>query len=194
MAQGQLVELNRHNLATESLNLRDVMTRERSLNETYRHNVESESEARRSNLARETELLRHNTANEQIGYAGVAAQYASIAQMRESRAMDVALGYAQLGEQSRHNYSQEREVKRSNFAKERETTRSNRQRETQLRNQYMLDSRIRGGQLSETQRHNVESERQVRKSTSGAYWRDITGAFRNVSDALRTTIPLMIGG
>lgn len=75
--------------------------------ETNRANLAREEETRRSNVASLDELSRHNKSTEGAAYA------------------NIALGRAQLQEQSRANMAREEEMHRSNIAQETERNRSN---------------------------------------------------------------------
>lgn len=89
-------ETNRHNVATENIDLG-------RLQETTRHNLATEGETNRHNVRTEgqtdvnlglqqgtlSEVQRHNLASEQLGYG------------------NLNLGYGQLTEQQRHNVSTE---------------------------------------------------------------------------------------
>lgn len=79
------VETNRHNVATENIDIS-------KLGETSRHNRATEG----ISLASLGETTRHNRATETIGAQNVNLGYAN-----------VGLGYSQLGETTRHNQATE---------------------------------------------------------------------------------------
>lgn len=123
------LEDERSNRAREAETERSNRSRER---ETERSNRAQEAEYHRSNLAREEETHRTNVANEVIRnrgvdaqFAGVAAQYASIAETSKYHAATVALEGQRLSELSRANKATEREQHRANVSREHETMRSN---------------------------------------------------------------------
>ena len=137
-------ETQRANMAGEEIQrtkgLRDYMVSLSNLREAERSNRAREAENLRSNLAREAETHRYN-----VEYLGESKRH-SLATENIAR-MNVALGYSQLAEQSRHNVQQEVELKRSNIAKEAETHRAN------LRGEELLEAR-----QAESKRHNVAEE------------------------------------
>lgn len=89
-------EMTRHNVVTES---NEVYRNQ----ETHRHNLVTEDLSDRSLQ----ESVRHNKATEDIGYAQVGATYANIALGYARMNAEMALGYDQLAESSRHNMANE---------------------------------------------------------------------------------------
>lgn len=148
---GQLDESRRHNVATEA-------QARASLDETIRanqareaHEVNVLAETKRSNQAREAETQRSNLAREAETH-------------RSNVAQEVEL--------NRSHLANEAETRRSNLAREAETSRSNRANESIARenvdiSRMSLAERVRAAQaaekqnraaLDETIRHNYESE------------------------------------
>lgn len=144
LESGKLSESQRHNVQTELLSGQQNIIRSRELEETSRSNRAREYETQRSNVARETETHRSNVTQEQETYRSHLAS-------ERLRGQEIALGYSNLAESTRHNLTSESqnliklkqdallrglsvyEDHRSNLAKEQETARSNLAKESETR-------------------------------------------------------------
>lgn len=220
-------EVMRSNRAQESLQLKSQLENERSNRareaetertnrarevETERSNRANEKEYNRSNLAREEETHRTNVANELIRnrgvdaqFAGVAAQYASIAETSKYHAATVALEGQRLSELSRSNKAAEREQHRTNVTREHETMRSNMAKESEATAARQQTNAIRRyeADTSRMQARTAQERQQVYQSETAEAERHnranegisiFTTAVNGVSNTARAVIPLAIGG
>lgn len=204
VAQGQLdvsnrqvIELGRHNLATETETRRSNLAREQ---ETYRSNVSRERETNRSNLAHERELNRHNLASESIGRSQVGLGYSQLAEQSRHNTVSETQEHARIDEMVRSNLAKESETRRSNIARLDEEHRSNTQqewlRQQQISNEYKIGMRnvqLRRQEIQETQRANLERE----EDEDARVWQSgfqTAGKFaEGVSNAARIIIPIFGG-
>lgn len=123
------IELNRHNVATESVSLGQLAVSQFMAEESRRHSLVTEAETERSNRrredetersnrAREGETERHNRAQEGIGYANVQLGYSNLYEQQRYHDLSTSLGLAQLSEQQRANQAKEDEIHRHNVSTE----------------------------------------------------------------------------
>lgn len=192
----ELAETVRSNYAREGLQSRTIAETERSNKareaETYRSNVARETETYRSNVARERENYRHNVATEGIGY-----MQASAAQTQAAAAMgNVYMRGAELASLNQYRgydlglrSAAQAETERSNLARERENAAHNRAMEDVARR----EATVKEGNLSESQRHNKQTELQGWFTTGSRVVDTLSNVQKNVVQglgALAAIIPL----
>lgn len=136
----ELREAARHNLAQEGLTGRGLDIQQGSLDETSRHNRQSEAvalgqlqESKRHNVVGEQEVSRHNRQTEEAQII-------------------------QLNEVQRHNQVTENETATHNRNVESETRRHNVVGEATDASRIALDTVTREQQMAETKRHNMAME------------------------------------
>lgn len=137
-------ETKRYNLVREGLDsqklVNDYIISQLSLTESQRANKAREIETNRANLAREAETRRSNIASlDELSRHNKSTEGAAYA--------NIALGRAQLQEQSRANIAREEEAHRSNIAQETERNRSN-----------LAQEDLTAKAQEESKRHNVATE------------------------------------
>lgn len=163
-------ENQRHNLAVEG--------------ETARSNLARESETLRSNLARESETARANRMGEQISLQNLEEKKRSNLASEAIARSNIALGYSQLAESSRHNLAMETEQGRSN--REQERLKQQSIDDTRHANQQRMG--IEHAKATETQRSNKAQERlrqeeiDIRQSGNTREW--IYGGLDYITEAI----------
>lgn len=195
-------ETNRSNLANERENYRSNIAREY---ETTRHNKASEQlgnkqlkEAVRSNLAKETETRRNNMATlaEAARSNQAREQENTFARVADTKIRNRQASTAQYGAYTQRmqtesnveknivsnltSLAQLQEQSRSNMARESETSRSNRANENIAFNTYGL----RRSELTETRRHNVQSELNQSRATTLNFVSSLANALGRVAGSL----------
>lgn len=135
-----LVETQRHNLASEDYY-------NRSLSETNRHNLVTEAQ----NQTSLNEQARHNTTTEYLTYQ------ANNENVRHNQVME-AQGWSVITETNRHNVATENENKRHNVQMENETVRHNTTTEKETTRHNLAAESI-DYTNSQTNRYNAETNR-----------------------------------
>lgn len=135
-----LVETQRHNLASEDYY-------NRSLSETNRHNLMTEAQ----NQSSLNEQARHNTTTEYLTYQ---AQNENV---RHNQIME-AQGWSVISETNRHNVATENENNRHNVRMENETVRHNTTTENETTRHNLASENI-DYINSQTNRYNAETNR-----------------------------------